>query len=131
MQRTDSIAWGIVAVFLTAVVAVTLAFGSSDARSNAALPTGDDIVTAEVTIEGMHFVPNSVEVPAGKRLVLKVTNPDTQQHDLKIGSGYTGRINPGESVVYDFGEFTEDAQGWCTIAGHKAMGMVFTVKATG
>ena len=33
----------------------------------------------------MSFVPASVAVEPGTRLVLNITNSDTQQHDLKLG----------------------------------------------
>ncbi|NLF89840.1 MAG: multicopper oxidase domain-containing protein, partial [Corynebacterium marinum] len=38
---------------------------------------------------------------------------------------------PGEAVTFDAGVFTADTEGWCTVAGHRAQGMVFDVVVTG
>ena len=128
-QTADRLAWAIIAVVLAVVIGASLTFGGT--RTGAALPTGDHVVEFEIDIQDMDFIPNTVEVPAGSELVLHITNSDNEQHDLRIGEGYTGRIDPGERVSHAFGVFNASTQGWCTIAGHKAMGMVFDVVVTG
>lgn len=83
----------------------------------------------------MRFVPNSIEVPAGNELVIDVQNTDTTNiHDLYIdanGGAETGRINPGETRTLKAGVITGNAEGWCTIIGHRAMGMTFSVVTSG
>ena len=130
MKRTESLAWGLIALVVAVVVGLTLAFSGSDTTSTQAV-SSEDATTVDVDIQGMSFVPASVAVEPGTRLVLNITNSDTQQHDLKLGGEHSGRIDPGETVTHDFGVFTEDTQGWCTIAGHKAMGMTFDVVTSG
>ncbi|WPJ91957.1 multicopper oxidase domain-containing protein [Corynebacterium sp. UMB2355A] len=126
-QTSDGLAWGIIAVFVALVVAFSaLSSTAGDNRGPEPLDTSG-ATTLDVDIQGMAFTPNRIDVPSGTRLILTITNSDDQQHDLKLGNEYTGRIDPGDTVVHDFGVFTESTQGWCTIAGHKAMGMVFDV----
>jgi len=84
-------------------------------------------VIQEVTIEGMRFSPARVEVDASTPVVLKITNNDDRNHDLKIGSHYSGIIAPGTTVVRDFGTYSTNTQGWCTMASHKSRGMVYDV----
>ncbi|MCG7279238.1 multicopper oxidase domain-containing protein [Corynebacterium imitans] len=128
MNRTESLAWGLIALVVALVVGLTLAFSPTD---SAQAPISEDAATFDIDIQGMSFVPDTIHVAPGTHVVLNITNSDTQQHDLKLGDGHTGRIDPGETVTHDFGVFDEDTQGWCTIAGHKAMGMTFDVVTSG
>src|SRR5699024_7381766 len=50
--------------------------------------------------------------------------------DLTLGGVTTDRLNPGESERLDVGVVSQDLNGWCTVAGHRQMGMVFDVEAT-
>lgn len=83
----------------------------------------------------MRFVPDRVEVPAGNTLLLEVHNSDsTNVHDLFLnvhGGVESGRISPGETAILTAGTITENVEGWCTILGHRAMGMTFSVVASG
>ena len=81
----------------------------------------------------MRFTPDAVEVPVGNRLVIEVTNTDTKNaHDLTFANGATtGRIDPGATKTVDVGVITGDLEGWCSVVGHQAMGMTFTVVASG
>lgn len=87
----------------------------------------DQIFAVDVDVEGMHFIPDSVEVPAGKYLVIDLHNGDDQAHDLKVGDVETGRIEPGKSAKLNVGTVTKPIAGYCTIAGHKMRGMTFEV----
>lgn len=88
--------------------------------------------TASIRIEGMRFVPDTVEVPAGDRLLVSLANTGTDQHDLVLSNGTrTGRIAPGESAVLDAGVIGSSLDGWCAVAGHRQMGMTFSVRVTG
>jgi len=122
-RAVDVAAWAVV-VAGVAAVATTAAITQSREGD---LPTGDDVVTADVRIERMRFVPNRIEVPRGTKLVVNLVNDGEKEHDLKIGEASSGRLSPGEANTTYFGEFNKDARGWCTIAGHKTMGMTFTV----
>ena len=81
----------------------------------------------------MRFVPARIAVPAGDRLVIELRNADdTDVHDLVLDTGDdTGRLSPGESAVLDVGVVGRDLDGWCSVLGHRQMGMVLRVEATG
>ncbi|NLU62742.1 multicopper oxidase domain-containing protein [Rhodococcus sp. HNM0563] len=86
----------------------------------------------EVQIEGMRFVPDVLEVPVGDRLVVTLVNTGTDRHDLVLANGTrTARIGPGETATLDAGLVGGQMDGWCSVAGHRQMGMTLTVEPTG
>lgn len=89
--------------------------------------------TVAITMKDMHYHPSSVEVPAGNRLVVQLHNADPEQtHDLYFASGATSRrLAPGQSQTVDAGIITAPTQGWCTIVGHRSMGMELDVTVGG
>ncbi|QIK62503.1 multicopper oxidase domain-containing protein [Leucobacter viscericola] len=94
-------------------------------------PTGQTTV-AEVSVEGMRFVPATIEVPAGNELVINLTNTGTDTHDLTLATGLsTPRLAPGQSATIEAGVIGGNVEGWCSIAGHRQMGMVLDIVATG
>src|SRR5699024_8009489 len=95
-------------------------------------PTGE-VTEIEVTAADMRFSPASVDVPVGNELVIHLTNTDASEvHDLVLANGVdSGRLAPGESATIEVGVITEDLEGWCSIVGHRQMGMVFDVNAIG
>lgn len=104
---------------------------SGSAPASSVVPTG---ATTEVAVDvvGMSFSPNAIEVPAGNRLVLTVTNSAEQRHDLVLATGAsTGSIAPGATASLDAGVITGDLEGWCSIPGHRQAGMTLTIRATG
>lgn len=96
-------------------------------------PTGR---TTRLKVEAnadMRFVPNTLEVPAGDRLEIEVRNVDpANAHDLVLATGpHTARLHPGDTAVLEAGIITEPVEGWCSIVGHRAMGMTLTITPTG
>ncbi len=86
----------------------------------------------EVTMKDMRFHPSLVEVPVGDKLVIKLTNKDDQVHDLVLENGATsGLLNPNESADVTVKLVGSDLDGWCSIAGHRLLGMVMKVKMIG
>lgn len=122
-RAVDVAAWAVVAAGVAAVATTAAVTQSREGD----LPTGDDVVTADVRIEHLRYVPDRIEVPRGTKLVVNLVNDGDKEHDLKIGEANSGRLSPGESSTTYFGEFNKDTRGWCTIAGHKTMGMTFKV----
>ena len=122
-RAVNAAAWTVVAAGVAAVAATAVITQSQEGE----LPTGDDVVTADVRIERMRYIPDRIEVPRGTKLVVNLVNDGEKEHDLKIGEGNSGRLSPGEASTTYFGEFNKDTRGWCTIAGHKTMGMTFKV----
>lgn len=91
-------------------------------------PTGETTSIRVVAID-MRFEPSSVEVPRGNMLEVTVVNEDEiDSHDLRIGRDQTPRIDPGNEATLDYGPVGRDIQGYCTIVGHRASGMVFDVR---
>lgn len=122
-RAVNAAAWTVVAAGVAAVAATAVITQSQEGE----LPTGDDVVTVDVRIEHMRYIPDRIEVPRGTKLVVNLVNDGEKEHDLKIGEANSGRLSPGEASTTYFGEFNKDTRGWCTIAGHKTMGMTFKV----
>ena len=94
-------------------------------------PTGNT-VNATIKVEGLRFVPDTVDVTPGDRLVITLDNPADQVHDLVLATGQTtGRIAARAKGTLDAGIVAGPIEGWCSIAGHRAQGMVFHVTAGG
>ncbi len=99
--------------------------------SGTVVPTGRT-TTVEVEARDMRFFPSTIEVPAGDRLVLVVTNTDSTVHDLVLDTGATsGRLAPGATETFEVGVVGRTVDGWCSIVGHRQMGMVLTIEPTG
>lgn len=81
----------------------------------------------------IRFYPSAIDVPAGDRLVIDVNNTDAEDvHDLVLDDGLdTGRLSPGDSARLEVGVVGRDIAGWCSVVGHRQMGMVLRVTATG
>jgi nitrite reductase (NO-forming) len=110
---------------------LTLAAGADGTGSTGVAATGRT-TTVEVEAQDMVFVPDRVEVPAGDRLVIVVTNADSTVHDLVLDGGATsGRLAPGSSATVDVGVVGADLAGWCSVSGHRLMGMTLDVVVTG
>ena len=104
---------------------------SSDSGADAVGATGNT-VEVTVTVSGMRFVPDAVDVAPGDRLVITLDNTSDQVHDLVLANGAeSGRVAAGRSATVDVGVVTGPVEGWCSIAGHRAQGMVFHVTAAG
>ncbi|HET9498631.1 MAG TPA: multicopper oxidase domain-containing protein [Marmoricola sp.] len=136
-QRTGQAVAGLSAVLLALAIGVAVdpqAIGRSAGPSAAGdVVASGRTTTVEVHAANMRFTPAKVEVPAGNRLVIELTNTDEQDvHDLVLDSGATsGRLQPGESATVDVGVVGRDIAGWCSVVGHRQMGMVFAIDVTG
>ncbi|GMA34053.1 copper oxidase [Demequina litorisediminis] len=124
-----AVAAGVVAVVVAgAVAADPQAVGLGMGADAGVTATG---TTVEVTIEAadMRFSDDLIEVSAGDRVLLTVVNTDPEvEHDLVLDSGQTsGRLAPGEQATIDVGVVGRDIDGWCSIAGHRQMGMTLTI----
>ncbi len=100
--------------------------GVPSAAAVAVQPTGK-VVRVEVTAVGMRYTPSQVHLNAGDRLVVELVNGDTTTHDLVVGSARSPRIAPGAHTELDAGVIGASTTGYCSVAGHRQMGMVFEV----
>ncbi len=89
--------------------------------------------TLQVRSADMRFVPDRLEVPLGDVLVIELTNEDPYDvHDLVLADGTSsGRLQPGQRATLDAGVIGHDLEGWCSIVGHRAMGMTLRITAVG
>lgn len=100
-------------------------------------PTGAVVASGETTevtvgVSGMRYTLDEIEVPYGDRLVVTFHNTGSDVHDLTFANGFRSeRLVPGAREVVDVGVIGSDMQGWCSIAGHRQMGMELTVVVTG
>jgi nitrite reductase (NO-forming) len=135
-QVTGLVATGLAALVLAVAVGVAVDPASLTGRTVAAaagVAANGQTRTVDVQAHDMRFTPSVIEVPAGTHLRIKVTNTDDQDvHDLVLDSGAdSGRLSPGDAATVDVGVVGRDIDGWCSVVGHRQMGMVLTVKATG
>ena len=152
-QRAGQAMAGGIAVLLTVVLGVALdpaalgttALGqlpqSNSGQSNSgngplaggpATPTGET-VTVQVESKNMRFYPDNIEVAPGTNLIIELTNTDKSDvHDLVLANGVkSGRLAPGSSKTIEVGVVGASLEGWCSIIGHRQMGMVMTITTTG
>lgn len=115
---------GVVATLAIAAVAV-LAWSR---MAGGIEPTGRTTY-ATVSMEHMRYSTPMLHVPAGNRLVIKLENADKDMvHDLVLANGTRSpRLQPGGSATLDVGVVTHDLRGWCSIPGHRQMGMTLMV----
>ncbi|MFV0634753.1 multicopper oxidase domain-containing protein [Demequina sp.] len=114
-----------------AVAADPAATGIGASASAEVTATGKTVVV-EVEAKDMAFTPGDIEVAAGDHLVIEVMNTDTVAHDLVLDTGQSsGRISAGDSATLDVGVVGRDVEGWCSIAGHRQMGMTLSIEVVG
>ncbi|GAA5030057.1 multicopper oxidase domain-containing protein [Terrabacter aeriphilus] len=108
----------------TGATAVSLAGGAA--------PSGHT-TRARVEAHDMAFVPARIVVPAGDVLVVDLVNTDVgSPHDLTFGNGtHTPRVMPGRSATVTVGVVGAPTEGWCSIVGHRQMGMVLHLVVSG
>ena len=111
--------------------AVGLPTAASAPSATELAPTGNT-TRVEVVAEGMSYTPSSITVPRGDRLVVVLRNADaTTAHDLLVGAARTPRLQPGETAELDAGVIGASTRGWCSVAGHRQMGMVLDIVVEG
>lgn len=135
-QRTGLAAAGLATVLVAVALGAALdpaALGRPVASASAGVTASGETTHVEVVAKDMRFTPDTIEVPAGDRLVITVRNEDDgDTHDLVLQTGArTARLAAGESGTIDAGVVGRDLDGWCSVVGHRQMGMVLTVDVVG
>ncbi|GLZ15736.1 multicopper oxidase [Actinomadura sp. NBRC 104425] len=131
-----------VGAVLTAVVVVIAVSGrgggtsGTDATEHTGhagqMAAGTATQTVNVTLQGMRVRPGTIEAAPGTRLVLRVTNVDTQEHDLRLDTGQrTPMLRTGETAALRLDPLRDPVDGWCTVPGHRAAGMTLRITPTG
>ncbi|SEN66952.1 multicopper oxidase domain-containing protein [Cryobacterium luteum] len=107
----------------------TQAAGSS---AGGALAITGQTTTVAVDMVGTRFVPDRIEVPVGDELVITLTNGDDMVHNLVLESGLvSGSLDPGAAETVHVGVIGASVAGWCSIAGHRLLGMEISIVAVG
>lgn len=139
VERPNIVTSGQLIAGLTALAAVVVVGVGLDptaiqvrgtAPTSSVAPSGQ-VVRVQVTMSGMRYVPDQVQVRAGDQLIVDLVNTDTTTHDLVIGTARSGRIAPGANTTLDAGVVGASSEGYCSVPGHRQMGMVFTVTVDG
>ena len=133
LQSADrrGVLMGLLTAGAAVVVGSVIGNRGQDGASQDVTPTGNT-VNATIKVEGLRFVPDTVDVTPGDRLVITLDNTADQVHDLVLATGQTtGRIAARAKGTLDAGIVAGPIEGWCSIAGHRAQGMVFHVTAGG
>ncbi|MCL1871514.1 MAG: multicopper oxidase domain-containing protein [Promicromonosporaceae bacterium] len=144
VSRAGAAVVGIVVVVVVALAALLVrpalaedpsgpgaATATPAAASAQVTPTGH---TTEVTlkVKGMAFTPPVIQVPAGDRLKVTLVNTGDQRHDLVFANGASIEpLAPGATGTVDVGVIGADLDGWCSLPGHRQMGMQVHVHVTG
>ncbi|MFZ2173049.1 MAG: multicopper oxidase domain-containing protein [Rhodococcus sp. (in: high G+C Gram-positive bacteria)] len=130
-RRLGIAAAGLGAVVFAAAAGVAadpVSLGISTVSAGPVTETGHT-TSVEIRIDGMRFVPDTIEVPRGDRLVVTLNNTGTERHDLVLQNGTrTPRTDPGATATLDAGVVAGDLDGWCSVTGHRQMGMVLRVE---
>lgn len=123
---------GVLALLVTGGIAIDpSAAGVGGGQTDGVVPTGQT-TTVAVEVEGMRYIPDEIEVPLGDRLLIEFHNTGTDVHDLVVENGVRSpRLGPGEHVTLDVGIVGEDLDAWCSVAGHRQMGMELQITVTG
>jgi nitrite reductase (NO-forming) len=131
-------ATGLAALVLAVAVGVAVDPASLSATRTLAAASAGVAATGEtrtVAVEArdMRYFPSVIELDAGTHLLIELTNTDDEDvHDLVLDSGVdSGRLAPGASATLDVGVVGRDVGGWCSVVGHKQMGMVLTIEVSG
>ena len=104
---------------------------TSAAGTAAGAPTGHT-TTVAVDMVDTRFVPDRIEVPVGDELVIELTNSDEMVHNLVLESGLvSGSLDPGATESVAVGMIGASVDGWCSIAGHRLLGMEISIIAVG
>lgn len=116
----------------SAVTATTAGTAAGAADAARVIPTGQT-TTVAVDAHDMRFTPSTITVPKGNRLVINLTNTDKSQvHDLVLANGvFSPRLSPGQHARLDAGVIGASLDGWCSVIGHRQMGMTMRILVSG
>jgi len=128
-----------IAVATVAAIMAAAALGLGQAGRAPAPPASASVIPNgqsrlfTVQLGDMFVRPSSVSVPYGTTVVLHVVNHGAMSHDLQLEGGATGTgmLAPGQARTVSYGVFGRTGQAWCTVPGHKAVGMILTITVTG
>lgn len=134
-RRSPAIAGAAIGIAITMAAVLFASSGTpdgptgSDGRGAGAVAAGTGTTTIEVALGDMRIQPGTLTVAAGTHVVLRVTNHDSQAHDLRTSIGRrTPMLAPHRTADLDLGVVNKPLQAWCTVPGHRPSGMRMDIK---
>jgi len=125
------VALGLVMTLVPVAIALS-GHGATLGPASVSLHGAGGVQEVAVSLVSMDIRPGVIDVPAGTRLRLIVTNHDAMRHDLAFGGGpATPMLAQGRTATLDLGTLTSSRSGWCTVPGHRAAGMTLEVRVVG
>lgn len=88
-------------------------------------------VSFDIELGDMYIKPSSIDVPAGAKVTLHVTNKGAMDHTVALEGEDTPLVKAGGTTTMNWGPITKSTQAWCTVPGHKDAGMVLDVNVKG
>ena len=85
----------------------------------------------DIELGDLYIKPNAIDVPAGAKVVLNVTNKGAMEHTLALEGDDEPMLKPGETRTITWDAITKSTQAWCTVPGHKDAGMLLAVNVKG
>jgi nitrite reductase (NO-forming) len=88
-------------------------------------------VSFNIELGDLYVKPSSIDVPAGAKVTVHVTNKGAMDHTLALEGADVPMIHPGASTVENWGPITKSTQAWCIVPGHKDAGMILNINVKG
>lgn len=107
---------------------------SGGAVAAGAAPAGGgaaSTVSFDIELGDLYVKPSSIDVPAGAKVTLRVSNKGAMEHTLALAGEDTPLIKPGAATTMNWGPIAKSTQAWCTVPGHKDAGMLLAVNVKG
>lgn len=119
--------WTAVALALAALVLGFFALGrvGGGGEGGGAAAGGEAVASSivEIDLGALKFVPQHIMAPPGN-VVLRITNVDSQVHNLAVLGSKSGDVQPGDTIDMDLGELGVGVYPYlCEIPGHASAGM--------
>lgn len=89
-------------------------------------PARSGLPEVRVVMTDFAFAPRPVEIPAGRKVELKLTNSGRVEHDITAdGIGFHVHVMAGERLALEAGPFEPGEYAFfCSVVGHREAGMV-------
>jgi uncharacterized cupredoxin-like copper-binding protein len=129
VQQEDRsfLGWVAVVVAIGALFLGVFALARTDGGGGESAAGGEgaaEISVIDIELGSMKFIPPHITAPPG-RIQIRVTNVDTQVHNMAILGQVTADLQPGESETLDLGTLDVGIYDFqCNISGHAQAGMV-------
>lgn len=116
---------------IAAIIAVGIGIRGGGGDSEGGSTASGGSKTVEVTLGDMFIKPATLSLAPGTEVTFKVTNDGAMPHDFAVnGENGTKLLDPGASETITV-KISESGEAWCTVAGHKAAGMVMKITVEG